>query len=295
MHLKRILVGTDFSEHSHEAMRHALSIARTTGAEIRLVHADSAFPPWGTEPVFELAAQARKRLDSEMALWTDQSVNISQRFVTALPSVGVLSAARKFQANLIVVGSRGRTGISRFLMGSVAEQVARRAECDVLVARGTAPEAGYRQLLVPTDFSERSKLALARAHELIQDEGSIHLLHCWELPDGKVEYWAANATSLRESMQKSAEELGAAMTAPNPNALASVALLQRESSARHGIQEALAEQSYDLVVMGSHGRAWPSRWLMGSVAEATMRHSPIPVYVVRQQEVLPTELDGAIR
>lgn len=290
MPLKRILVGTDYSEQAQNAMRHALSLARALGAEVRIVHALTALsvsPPYPavaaslytpqTDQVIQLG---QEQLDSEMKKWSDQGVTLSCEQPIDMPVSGLLEAAKNFKAGLIVVGTHGRTGVSRFLMGSVAQRVAQRADCDVMVTRGPAPTA-YGKILVPTDFSEMSAIALARAHELAGDTGNVHLLHCWQLPAGKVDHWGPPASGVGASIQKAAEQLAHQLMSPYATGRGGLRFRQCMAEARHGIQEVLDEDSYDLVVMGSRGHGALSRWLLGSVAEATIRHSSVPVYIAR--------------
>ena len=290
MPLKRILVGTDYSEQADEAMRHALFLARTLGAEIRLVHALTALtvsPPYPAVAASlympqtdEIIRQGQEQLDAEEKKWSDQGVSISSELAIDMPAPGILEAAKKFQAELIVVGTHGRSGVSRFLMGSVAQQVSQRAECDVMVTRGPAP-SGYGKILVPTDFSQQSATALARAHELAGDQGSLHVLHCWQMPAGQVDHWGPPASGVGASIQKSAQQLARDLMSPYANRAGGSRFRQRQAEPRHGIQEALEEDSYTLVVMGSRGHGRLSRWLLGSVAEATIRHSAVPVYIAR--------------
>lgn len=298
MHIKKILVGTDYSQQAIEAVGHAVAIAQACDAELRIVHVLPSIPldppyPVGTGSLYrnqtrEILEQGQKQLAREVGRWSHVDVELSHDLVIDLAAPGILAAAESYGADLIVVGTHGRTGVTRFLLGSVAQKVAQRATCDVLVTRGPIPKSGYREVLVPTDFSQLSRIALARAHELVANEGSIHLLHCWQLPGGTVDYWGPAAANLSEAMQKAAQELAAAMMSPYKEKLATVAFQQKQADARHGIRESLDEERYDLVVMGSHGRTGLSRLLLGSVAQATIRHAPISVYVARQESATET-------
>jgi nucleotide-binding universal stress UspA family protein len=296
MTLKKILVATDFSEQAEGAMKHAMDIARHTGAEIILMHAlsvpsaDFATPyPVATpglfgEQVKEILAEGRKRLEDEREALLGQGVEISHVFVDDMPDRGILQAAEDSHADLIVVGTHGRKGLSRFLVGSVAQRVAQRAHCDVLVARGAAPATGYKRILVPTDFSDCSDRAVERALALLNSDGQIDLVHFWELPGGSVTYWGSVGPGLRENIRKGAAEYGEKLISRFSDRGAKVHFEEEESDPRHGIQDRLASGNYDLVVMGSHGRKGLNRLLLGSVAEATIRHAEYPVYIARADE-----------
>ncbi len=291
MNVKKIIVGTDFSEQAQIAAGHAIAIAAALDAEVRIVHAIPSLYFYTPYPVgnislydteFRRIVEASKlRLAKEVQKWRDKGANISLQHVTDQPAAAILTAADEFEADLVVVGTHGESGVSRFLLGSVAEKVARRAPCDVLVARGPVPTDGYRKLLVPTDFSEHSDLALKRSEELLGGKGAIDLLHCWQYPIAGPEVWGPSMVSLNEDIQKNTESAGALLTKPYSGGPIDVSFHQKEARARHGIEEYCKAGDFDLIVMGSHGRKGLTRIVLGSVAESTIRHAPVSVYVVR--------------
>jgi universal stress protein A len=135
-----ILVPYDFSAHSERALDYACSLAAKLGARIHLAHAIGAGLP-------ELSAVLT---DSMIATMREQSLSELGKVATAREGIatfgkvmvepgdardGILTAARDCAADLIVMGSHGRRGISRLVLGSVAEEIVRRAPCPVLVVR----------------------------------------------------------------------------------------------------------------------------------------------------------------
>ncbi len=142
---KRVCCPIDFSDASRAAMEVAADLARRTGAELVLLH---AYPiPGYTFPdgsvvasprmMQELADQAQRHLQ-EWRVDAERIVGAAR--VTAEKAIGepaaeILSFARARGADLIVVGTHGRTGIEHALMGSIAERVVRRAHCPVLTVR----------------------------------------------------------------------------------------------------------------------------------------------------------------
>jgi nucleotide-binding universal stress UspA family protein len=135
---KQILVATDFSAGSDEALAVAIDLAKRTGAHLHLVHvlengADQ-FP-------FGLASYDDRggliaTIDRELARRSDwavrDGVTCQTRLVEENAIAGILQAARESGADLIVVGTHGRRGIAHALMGSVAERIVQRAACPVL-------------------------------------------------------------------------------------------------------------------------------------------------------------------
>lgn len=145
MRIQTILVPVDFSPFSEHAFRWALDIATAQQAKIILVHAvhplaHLAFPESFCVTDFptmeqELKREAKKHLASFAAITPPPTVPIETPVVMGDPVWEICQAATREHADLIVMGSHGRTGLSHVLLGSVAERVARHAPCPVLVAR----------------------------------------------------------------------------------------------------------------------------------------------------------------
>jgi len=130
----RILVPFDFSDSSTAALRHATRLAISSGAELILLHvlADRHHDPGVLE---DLRADAIQRL--ELAVPADELLQLRTRFIvnTGNPSKEILELARESSVDLIVMGTRGRSGILHLALGSVAETVLRNAPCPVLTVR----------------------------------------------------------------------------------------------------------------------------------------------------------------
>jgi nucleotide-binding universal stress UspA family protein len=295
MSIKKIIAGTDFSDESTAALAHAVAIAKQQGAELHLVHAVQPIeltPPYPPYPIGaaslyaeqnqEIQENARKLLDAEAERLEASGVRVNQSLSTDLPARSLVDAAEELEADLIVVGTHGRRGLSRFLLGSVAQHVVQRAHCDVLVTRGKAPEGGrFNRVLVPTDFSASASAALEQAFELCKDTGKIELFHCWQVPASVGDDWTDMRTEFEQRVRTGSEELAAQSMSHFADKPATLSFHLKEGDARHSIQDQLASADYDLVVMGSHGRTGLRRLFLGSVAEATVKHSKVPVYVAR--------------
>ncbi len=136
----RILVATDFSETADRALAVATELARAAGsAELLLVHANfmpreiEALAVYGPEKVFEkLEVAARAQLDKRLAGLAAAGIAGRQLHADGRPDELILKLAGQESADLIVMGTHGRSGLSRLLMGSVAERVLRQASCPVM-------------------------------------------------------------------------------------------------------------------------------------------------------------------
>jgi nucleotide-binding universal stress UspA family protein len=149
MRIKRILVPTDLSEAARPALKLAVELGRAFGAELVLLFV--------VEPLFtsvdvlragaassvleKLSETARAALTREVAVLKKRGVRAQSRLGEGTAAAVIVETARKVPADLIVIGTHGRTGLSHVLLGSVAERVVRRAECPVLIVRSSAKQA----------------------------------------------------------------------------------------------------------------------------------------------------------
>lgn len=147
--MKRILCPTDFSEASAAAERLAVTMARSLGSELVLLHVASETPLWResvamaqVRAVFEAQRKwAADTLAARCAGPAGQGVSARWLLKTGVPWQEIVQAAAAEGAEMIVMGTHGRTGLDRLLVGSVTERVVRQAPCPVL----TVPPAAARQ------------------------------------------------------------------------------------------------------------------------------------------------------
>jgi nucleotide-binding universal stress UspA family protein len=133
-----ILHATDFSEHSEYAFKLASALARDYGAKLLILHViDAPVPLYAEIPItpdpLEIEEEARRKLH-ELEV-SDGKAQVERRVTTGDPPDEILRAAEESGCDLIVLGTHGRTGLGRLLMGSVAEHVIRKASCPVLTVR----------------------------------------------------------------------------------------------------------------------------------------------------------------
>ena len=139
--LSKILVPTDFSQHSANAVRYGAELAAKFGADLHLLHCVEQTPilygeggAWiSPETIVELQAAADKQLQ-EVPVDVD-GVNVIRKCVDGHPFVEVIRYAKSEETDLIVMGTHGRGAIAHLLLGSVAEKVVRKAPCPVLTVR----------------------------------------------------------------------------------------------------------------------------------------------------------------
>jgi nucleotide-binding universal stress UspA family protein len=292
--IARILVPTDFSATSDEALAYARTLAGRLGASLHLVHAfedpftSAAFASemYSTAPI-SLRDALRRETERRLAerLPGDQATyfNGTTEIVTGRPAKTIVEYATTLGADLIVMGTHGRGGMAHLLLGSVAERVVRLATAPVLTLRRAA--GPVTRILVPTDFSETADAALDYAGLLAERFGAaIQLLHVLDDPleaEGlSADAYIGEAPSIRTALLQDAQSrLAHRGVSPDGGSA-----IEREVLFGYGattIAEYAAIRGADLIVMGTHGRTGIAHLLLGSVAERLVRMAPCPVLTVR--------------
>jgi len=292
MALTTIIVGCDLSAHSDQALERAIGIALIHRAKLVLVHAQASEAPGGeadnamTAQLGEVSAAVRAaealRLADKLA--EIQALGLPAAVISRLgpPDEVLAGAAHDERADLIVVGTHGHTGVARFLLGSVANAIVRRAPCDVLVVRGDALREPFHKPLIATDFSPAAAKALGNAVPILAPDARLHVVHAWQLPAGS---WGATLlgqarfpwSTVRDAVLASAKSQADQLVAEHGPGF-EVDLVQGPPA--QVITETAERGGHDLIVVGAHGNRGFRRLLLGSVAESTVRHAHCSVLVV---------------
>jgi len=299
--IETIFYTTDFSRCSEQALPHALFFAREFGAELHLFHAliphqerfdTAAIYPAEPEKVLRgLEEKAEEELVQLLADFVGdgkESPATVHCTVRRGPYAGplILTQAEEKKADLIVLGTHGRRGLGRWVLGSVAEEVLRLADCPVLTVKEQAepkPPARFRHILVPIDFSPCSLRALTLARQLAGRFGSrLTLLHVVEqvvLPSfyipGAPGVFPHNVEALEGSAEKELRQLMETTPEGEPEVPFEVRVIS--APAAQGIAETATEAGCDLIVLATHGLTGVERLILGSTAERVVRRSPCPV------------------
>ena len=291
MAFKKILCPIDFSTTSQQAMRTAIRLANEHAAELVLVHtwsipATAAASEFGIsgEVVDQLITDAQSSLDAAVAEAARiGAARVASKLLIGVPWQQVVDLAERDPAfDLIVIGTHGRTGGARILLGSVAEAVVRHAPCPVLTVRGTGEPSPFANVLCPVDFSDSARDAVNLAADLVGADGAITLAHVVELPivygvDFQIGPIENDLTAVAaRQLERWRADLAARTSAK---------VTQIVRTGRPGAQllDALGAGTFDLVVMGSHGRTGIARVLLGSVAEKLVRHAGCSVLVTHRR------------
>jgi nucleotide-binding universal stress UspA family protein len=297
---RRILVPFDHSALATDALDYATTLARRLGARVMVfqalhpddskVHADGVLE----EEIMRRRARGPLEIVHEER-WGD-------------PAAEIVRIAAEIEADLVVMGTHGRTGLARMFMGSVAEAVLRTSTCPVLTLRHRPLDQTPRHMLVATDFGEAARMALAFAVDLAADLGGTNTMgagapqsppgfrssldgpsgasitvanvFATPLPLMAAQTSFVSAEVFDDEIISSSEALGRCVAKLRARGVP-IGTILREGEAQRVIGELATEIGADLIVLGTHGREGLSRALHGSVAEQILRDAPVPVVTVR--------------
>ncbi len=296
--LRRILLATDFSDGAGHARHYAVFLARAHGAELRIVHVTLPYPTLSADAVadsyvLEPVRKAVSRALEELAASIGQAgVRATGTQVIGIPSEELTRAAREWEADLIVMGTQGRTGLDYVLVGSTAERVVKTAPCPVLAVRTGSSvvedDVRMRRLLVPLDFFQPSIDALETALLLARRvSASMKLVHVLDWAWIRLHYSPtdlAEEPRIRKDLEDRLDRYAGILR--HAGIAVDTSILGGAGPVEH-IVEAAAQQGADLVIMGTHGRRGLQHALMGSVAEGVLRRAPCPVLAVPRGRFAP--------
>lgn len=285
--MQRILVPTDFSPHADAALSHAVRFARAFGAEVHLLNVQVPYGP--TSPLideFPDEAEARREL---MMLPTGdvEDVRSVRRGITVGPTV--IEYAEDHDVDLIVMGSHGRRGVPRLLLGSVAEDVLRATTRPVLVvhaeAAGDPDSLTYDRILVPVDFSPMTDQQLRVARILARRfSARLELVHSIDPPTMPDFYMPAGTLVL--DMKNVTETVDERLEALADTLRDEIEVTTHILVGRAVREIAERAAHADLLVMPTQGLSGLDRALLGSVAEGVLRRTDCPVFAFKPNAVI---------
>lgn len=267
-----ILCPVDFSVISAHALRFAGTIAGGTKARTIAAYANwFEAPPYFTagriaamkEEIEQSSQFARESLGSFVQKTLgERRVAMELRVVDALPVDGILRLIGETGADLVAMGTHGRSGIQKWMLGSVAERVIRESPVPVLTVRDAPPET-LRNVLCPVDDTEVSRRALAMASALSSCFGAgLTVMHVQEAatphPVADLCAWIPQAERARCSIRE----------------------ISRTGEAAEEILRVAGKEPPDLLVMGAPRRRFFEGMVLGATTVRTVRHAPCPVLTV---------------
>ena len=290
-----ILVPTDGSDHALEAAEHGAALARAFEADLHVVSAvdmQTAVGPFnagGLEP--EIRARLQADAEEKVTAVTEAvevPAGVRTDVLIGNAVTEILAYCEDNGMDLIVMGTHGRTGVKRYVAGSVTEAVVRKAEVPVLTVRATDQSREtdtYSDILVPTDGSKFAAAAVEPALEVAAAfDARVHAIHVVDLGDVAFSADYSPPTELIDHLQEEGEaatdEIAARAREAGVDAVTDVLT----GYPAREILDYAEENDIDMIAMGTAGRTGLSRFVLGSTTERVIRHADSPVLAVNTRE-----------
>ena len=276
--LQHILVPVDFSTLSALALRYAVNLARCLRSSVTVLYADPFLPPpYFTESSLEelrkqietSKRQAEARLRQFIKVEIVQGEGISVRVDEGLPADSIRRVASDSGADLIVMGTHGRSGVSRLILGSVTERVLREAQVPVLVVRGDWSAGRISRILCPVNDSAPARRAFLLATDLATCLGA-----------------ALNVVHVRQPGAEDSIDDLCGWIPESQRPLCAATELSSDADVAPEVITLASESHADLLVLGARHRRFFDTTILGANTIRLLRHAPCPVLAVFGREAV---------
>jgi nucleotide-binding universal stress UspA family protein len=293
LQIRNILVPVDFSAPSLRALEFALPLIKHFGADLHLVHVFATDHPFSglvgmpfVLPELEITRSLHEQLKDVAQKYSIDLRPENLHVVKGRAFEEICRLGRDTGIDLIVLATRGNTGLKHLALGSTAERVVRYSSCSVLVTHGgkrSGGASGFRKILAPVDFSDCSMKGLAYAKAFATHfKSKITLLNSAHFP-----YYVASDEYARYDLPRliqqaeifARDQMRDLFEKTDWNGLEVETSLQTGHPGQQ-ICEHARDSDMDLIVIPTHGSTGLTHLLLGSVAEYVVRHAHCPVLVV---------------
>lgn len=283
---ENIVVAFDGSDYSKAALLEASNWIKRHGGSAVLVHA--VF--FDEEEFGGITEQIEKRMtfgkricyQANEDVFASLGIKLESIICEGNPPDAIVDIATAKKSDLIAIGTHGRKGIKRLLMGSVTSRVIASSPCDVLVVKKpcTVCKGTYESMLVPFDGSAFSKKALSRACALAgSDGGAVTVLYVMPRYEEMIGFMRTE--SIEQSLRQEAQKIiDSAKGIAGAEGITVNAVIEDGSPSDSIINSAI-DLKADLIIMGSYGWKGINKAIMGSTTERVIMDAPCPVLAVR--------------
>lgn len=276
-----IVVPTDGSDLAGRALDRAIALAGNADATVHVVHVITATAfstVEGGVPLDLVEEDGLELVEEAAARARSAGVAVETVVLTGSPHRAIADHASDVDADLVVMGTHGRTGLAHVALGSVAERVVRTSTVPVVTVGPDAPATGRCDtILVPTDGSKAALAALPHAFDLASRYGAT--VHALSVVDTSAYGIEVSLTGLAEELRAECEAAVQAVADQAPEGCP-VTTEIRDGVPHVEICACIADHNVDLVVMGTRGRSGLERLVLGSVTARVVRSATVPVLAV---------------
>ena len=276
--MKTILVPTDFSDHALYALKVAANIANKMNVEIELVHVYN-IPSYGfAEDIYyeeeynnQIKAQAEEKLNTLVKMEILKGIKINKHIITDMLMREIVTDKRFKNADLIIMGSHGKSGMSKIFIGSNTEKIIRLAESPVLTIKNEYADFNIRKMVFASDFYGESYAVF----EKIKFFADLYQAHIDLLKVITPKDFEPTHVS-RKLMEDFAEKFKLKDATIN---------IYNATSIEKGITDFSDEINADLITIETHGRTGIAHLITGSLAEDVANHIDRPVLSIKMEEI----------
>ena len=267
--METLLIASDGSEFSKNAIREAINLAKICSSKliaVSVVKTNLEFESVLPQVVEKDEQEATKHL--EWVRNQAQKEGVECETIVSLgeePYQDIIDQASKNKVNMIIMGTHGRTGMKRLMMGSVTAKVIGHASCNILVSPIDA-KVEFKNVLIATDGSKYSDAAASEALKIAKRCGSSLIVISVASSDAEIASAKDNVNKVLEAAEKEGIKTTSVVTTGKPY---------------EAIIETSKQKKADFIVVGTHGRTGLARLLMGSVTERVIGHAEVAVLVVK--------------
>lgn len=279
--MKTILVPFDFSDQAENAFEFAQGLAKKTNAHLKLLHVletptmtslgtmGTVESGYGIDQIYvmELVEKRKKQLATIEAELANADFKFSTKLIFGNPYAGISKEVAEFDANLIVMGSKGSSGLEELLIGSNTEKVVRNATCPVITIKDKRDVNDIKTIVFASDFTKESATVVNKLKKLANAVQAQLCLVKINTPS-----MFENSRDSFRSMQEFIKEHELENTKIE---------IYNSSSEEEGIIEYAEDINADMIAMATHGRTGFLHLLSGSIAEDVVNHAKRPVWTMK--------------
>lgn len=280
--MKTILVPYDFSKEAGYALEFAKGMAKKTKNKLKLFHVielptPQSFSSYGEAGAFsnegtqifmiELIEKRKKQMEDFEASMKDSGFTFETKIVFGNPFAGISKEIVEAQADIVIMGSKGSSGLEEVLIGSNTEKVVRHSTCPVITIKGKVEPDAIKKIVFASDFNNVPGDVVKRLKKLVETIGAeLHLVKI-------------NTPSMFENTRTSMEKINDFISDFNVEATSSS--VYNSTSEEDGILEFADDISADMIAMATHGRTGFLHLLSGSIAEDVVNAAKRPVWTMK--------------